>query len=96
MRHHSAPPHPPSLPPQYCVTLTVGPELCLLNSQPDAAGTGLHSTECNVETLFAGGVAEVQFIVLALEPGEHTLTFKLQTRKGQGDTVIKKLRVVVS
>lgn len=95
MRHHSGPPVL-CLPQQYCVTLTVGPEICLLNSRPDATGTGLHSTECNVETLFAGGVAEVQFIVLALEPGEHTLTFKLQTRKGQGDTVIKKLRVVVS
>lgn len=77
------------------MTLTVGPEICLLNSQPDASGEGLRSTQCNMESLFAGGVSEVQFIVLALEPGEHTLTFKVQTRKGHGDIVVKKLRVVV-
>lgn len=79
---------------KYCVTLTVGPEICLLNSLPDASAEGLRSTECNMESLFAGGVSEVQFIVLALEPGEHTLTFKVQTRKGHGDIVVKKLRVV--
>lgn len=75
--------------------LIVGPEMCLMNSQPDAGGMGLHSTRCNWQSLVSAGVNEVQFTVLALEPGEHKLTFKLETRKGQGDIVIKKLRVVV-
>lgn len=67
-----------------------------MNSQPDAGGVGLRSTGCNWQSLVSGGVNEVQFTVLALEPGEHKLTFKLQTtRRGQGDIVIKKLRVVV-
>lgn len=75
--------------------LTVGPEICLLNSQPDPSRVGFRSTQCNMQSLYTGGVNEVQFTLLALEPGEHTLTFKLQTRKGQGDIVIKTLRVVV-
>lgn len=66
-----------------------------MNSQPDTGGEGLRTTGCDWQTLVSDGVAEVQFTVLALEPGEHKLTFKLETRKRQGDTVVKKLRVVV-
>lgn len=66
-----------------------------MNSRPDASGVELRSTGCNRQSLVPGGVNEVQFTLLALEPGEHKLTFKLETRKGQGDIVIKKLRVVV-
>ncbi|KAM3610513.1 uncharacterized protein V6R79_005063 [Siganus canaliculatus] len=79
----------------YCVTLTAGPALCLLQSQPDAArGAGLHSTACKWSRLSAGGVRKVDFTVLGLEPGEHTLTFTLKTRHGKTDVVEKKLRVV--
>ncbi len=81
------------LPPQYCVTLTVGPEMCLLQSQPTAGG--LHSTACRFTDLPAKGVGQVTFTVLGLEPGEHTLTFTLKTRQGQRDILEKKLRVVV-
>nr|XP_046242467.1 complement C5 isoform X2 [Scatophagus argus] len=78
----------------YCVTLTVGPALCLLQSQPDAGGGGLHSTTCSWSPLSAGGVGKVSFTVLGLEPGEHTLTFTLKTREGRKDILEKKLRVV--
>lgn len=77
------------------MTLTVGPEICLLQSHPDASGEGFHSTACRWDTLHAGGVGMVEFTVLGLKPGEHILTFKLQTRRGRGDIVEKKLRVVV-
>lgn len=66
-----------------------------MNSQPDARGMGLRSTGCNWQSLASADVDEVQFTVLALEPGEHKLTFELETQNGQGDIVIKKLRVVV-
>ncbi|XP_044053377.1 complement C5 [Siniperca chuatsi] len=77
---------------KYCVTLTVGPALCLLQSQP-AAG-GLHSTACTFNRLSAGEVGKVTFTLLGLEPGEHTLTFTLKTRQGRIDILEKKLRVV--
>ncbi|KAM9360733.1 complement C5 [Symphorus nematophorus] len=79
---------------QYCVTLTAGPAVCLLTSQPVAGGAGLHSTACDWRRLSAGGVGKVMFTVLGLEPGEHTLTFTLKTQNGPKDIVEKKLRVV--
>uniref|UniRef100_A0A8P4G2F4 Complement component 5 n=1 Tax=Dicentrarchus labrax TaxID=13489 RepID=A0A8P4G2F4_DICLA len=79
---------------RYCVTLTVGPELCLLQSQPVAGQAGLHSTACTWSRLAAKGVGRVTFSVLGLEPGEHTLTFTLRTREGLKDVLVKKLRVV--
>lgn len=79
---------------QYCVTLTVGPAVCLLDSQP-AAGAGLRSTACRMRRLAAKGVGVVSFTVLGLEAGEHTLTFALQVGQGRGDVLEKKLRVVV-
>ncbi|CAJ1069578.1 complement C5 isoform X1 [Xyrichtys novacula] len=80
---------------QYCVTLTVGPALCLLQSRPAAGEAGLHSTPCTWSHLSAGGEGAVTFTVLGLEAGEHTLTFTLRTRGGGvGDIVEKKLRVV--
>lgn len=69
--------------------------MCLLDSQPVAGGAGLRSTACHLTGLAAGGVGEVTFTVLGLEPGEHTLTFTLRTQQGQRDIVEKKLRVVV-
>uniref|UniRef100_UPI003AAF040E complement C5 n=1 Tax=Centroberyx gerrardi TaxID=166262 RepID=UPI003AAF040E len=78
---------------EYCVTLTVGPALCLLRSQP-AGGAGLHSTACVWSKLGGGGVGKVSFTLLGLEPGEHTLTFTLRTRRGPRDILQKKLRVV--
>ncbi|XP_070760148.1 complement C5 [Enoplosus armatus] len=78
----------------YCVTLKVGPSLCLLESQPAAGGAGLHSTTCSWSSLSAGGVGKVTFTLLGLEPGEHTLTFTLKTRHGPKDILEKKLRVV--
>lgn len=81
--------------PQYCVTLTAGPEVCLLQSQLATGGAGLHSTACTWKPLPAGGVGQVSFTVLGLEPGEHTLTFTLKTRTGPVDVVKKTLRVVV-
>lgn len=77
------------------MTLTVGPELCLLQSQPTPGGPGLHSTSCTWTSLPAGGVGKVSFTVLGLEPGEHTLTFTLKTRSRNIDILQKKLRVVV-
>ncbi|XP_071340230.1 complement C5 isoform X2 [Trachinotus anak] len=78
----------------YCVTLTVGPAICLLQSKPTAGREGLHSTPCHWNHLSEEGVGQVTFTLLGLEPGEHTLTFTLMTRKGVGDKVEKKLRVV--
>lgn len=83
----------PLSPPQYCVMLTVGPAICLLQSKP-AAG-GLHTTTCSWTPLPAGGVGKVSFTLMGLEPGEHTLTFTLRTREGSRDVLEKKLRVVV-
>ncbi|KAF7205436.1 transcript variant X1 [Nothobranchius furzeri] len=77
----------------YCVTLTAGPALCLLQSHP-VNDAGLHSTTCTFRHLLAGGVGVVNFTVLGLEPGEHTLTFTLKTRAGVADVVEKLLRVV--
>ncbi|XP_068167986.1 complement C5 [Antennarius striatus] len=78
----------------YCVTLTAGPELCLLQSQPSKLGAGQHSTSCTWTHLLAGEVGKVALTVLGLEPGEHKLTFTLKTREGQRDIVEKTLRVV--
>lgn len=75
------------------MTLTVGPALCLL--QAVAGAGGLRSTPCNREYLAAGGVEKVEFTVLGLEPGDHTLTFTLKTEQGKKDILEKKLRVVV-
>lgn len=77
------------------MTLTVGPALCLLQSQPAAGGAGLKSTTCSWRRLSAKEVGKVSFTVLGLEPGEHTLTFTLKTRSGPKDILEKKLRVVV-
>ncbi|KAK2838185.1 hypothetical protein Q5P01_015397 [Channa striata] len=79
---------------EFCVTLTVGPQLCLHQSQPAVGGAGLHSTPCSWTPLGAGGVGKVSFTLLGLEPGEHTLKFTLKTRTGNRDIVEKKLRVV--
>ncbi|KAM6930938.1 complement C5 [Xenentodon cancila] len=78
----------------YCVTLTAGPALCLLQSQPVAGEAGMHVTACSWRQLSAGGVSKVSFTVLGLEPGEHTLMFTLKTSTGGGDIVKKTLRVV--
>ncbi|CAK6980544.1 complement C5 [Scomber scombrus] len=79
---------------KYCVTLTVGPEICLLQSQPAAGGGGLHSTTCDWSSLHPGDVRKVSFTLMGLEHGEHTLTFTLRTRNGRKDVLEKKLRVV--
>ncbi|XP_061881270.1 complement C5 isoform X2 [Entelurus aequoreus] len=78
----------------YCVTLTAGPELCLLQSQPAVSGVGFHSTACTWEELPAGGVGKVAFTLMGLKAGEHKLTFTLKTRQGESDIVEKTLRVV--
>ncbi|XP_062237196.1 complement C5 [Platichthys flesus] len=78
----------------YCVTLTAGPELCLLQSQAAAGGAGLRSTPCSWSRLSAGGVGKVTFTLMGLEPGEHSLIFTLKTRQGNRDVLEKKLRVV--
>lgn len=80
---------------QYCVTLTVGPALCLLKSRPTPRQEGHHTTACTWSRLAAGGVGKVSFTLLGLEPGEHTLTFTLTIRSGAKDIVKKTLRVVV-
>ncbi|XP_053181385.1 complement C5 [Scomber japonicus] len=79
---------------KYCVTLTVGPEICLLQSQPAPGGAGLHSTACEWSSLHPGDVRKVSFTLMGLEHGEHTLTFTLRTRNGRKDVLEKKLRVV--
>ncbi|KAK5910587.1 hypothetical protein CesoFtcFv8_004410 [Champsocephalus esox] len=77
---------------KFCVTLTAGPAFCLPESQPGAGG--LHSTPCTWTDLPAGGVGKVEFTLLGLEHGEHTLTFTLKTNRGGTDVLQKKLRVV--
>lgn len=69
--------------------------ICLMGSQPVPGRAGLRSSGCAWTPLYAGGVGKVTFTVLGLEPGEHSLTFVLRTRRGQKDVVEKKLRVVV-
>ncbi|XP_056448799.1 complement C5 isoform X3 [Gadus chalcogrammus] len=82
---------------QYCVTLTVGPEFCLLHSQSDG-DSGLQTTACVWTHLSGSGVGKGgPFTLLGLKPGEHTLIFTLRTRDRPGaprDIVKKKLRVV--
>uniref|UniRef100_A0A3Q3IID7 Anaphylatoxin-like domain-containing protein n=2 Tax=Monopterus albus TaxID=43700 RepID=A0A3Q3IID7_MONAL len=78
----------------YCVTLTVGPALCLLQSQVTTGREGLRSTPCHWSQLSVDGVGKVNFTLLGLEPGEHTLTFTLKTQGGGRDVLEKKLRVV--
>lgn len=79
---------------KYCVTLGVGPAICLLRSQPASGGAGRHSTPCNWSPLPAGGVGSVSFTLMGLEPGEHILTFTLKTFRGPSDILQKTLRVV--
>ncbi|XP_054630577.1 complement C5 isoform X2 [Dunckerocampus dactyliophorus] len=78
----------------YCVTLTAGPEMCILQSQPAATGTGFHSTACIWSPLPANGVGKVAFTLMGLTAGEYTLTFTLKTRQGVSDIVEKTLTVV--
>ncbi|KAK0134147.1 Complement C5 [Merluccius polli] len=78
----------------YCVTLTVGPEFCLLHSV-SVGDKGLRSTACKWEILSGSGVVKAgPFTLVGLQPGEHTLTFTLRTQHGTRDIVQKKLRVV--
>uniref|UniRef100_A0A3P9H4Z3 Complement C5 n=1 Tax=Oryzias latipes TaxID=8090 RepID=A0A3P9H4Z3_ORYLA len=79
---------------KYCVTLMAGPAVCLLQSQPVAGQAGLHSTGCKWNYLSANGVGKVEFTLLGLEPGMHTLTFTLKTTDGIRDILEKNLRVV--
>ncbi|RVE68783.1 hypothetical protein OJAV_G00094840 [Oryzias javanicus] len=79
---------------KYCVTLTAGPEVCLLQSQPVSGQPGLHSTVCKWNHLSANGVGKVEFTLLGLEPGVHTLSFTLKTNAGIRDILEKTLRVV--
>ncbi|XP_026042182.1 complement C5 [Astatotilapia calliptera] len=79
---------------RYCVTLTVGPAICLLKSQPVIGQAGLRSTACEWNEIPGKGVGPVTFTLLGLEPGEHTLTFTLKTPYSRADIVEKKLRVV--
>ncbi|XP_032435409.1 complement C5 [Xiphophorus hellerii] len=79
---------------KFCVTLTVGPALCLLKSRPTPRQEGHHTTVCTWSILAAGEVGKVTFTLLGLEPGEHTLTFTLITQSGAKDVVKKTLRVV--
>uniref|UniRef100_A0A3B5MIA9 Anaphylatoxin-like domain-containing protein n=1 Tax=Xiphophorus couchianus TaxID=32473 RepID=A0A3B5MIA9_9TELE len=79
---------------KFCVTLTVGPALCLLKSRPTPRQEGHHTTVCTWSILAAGEVGKVTFTLLGLEPGEHTLTFTLITQSGAKDVVKKMLRVV--
>ncbi|XP_072243255.1 complement C5 [Leuresthes tenuis] len=76
----------------YCVTLTAGPAICMLQSEP--AEGELRTTGCTFRQLAAGGVAPVTFTLLGLEPGEHTLRFTLKTPRRNRDIVEKTLRVV--
>ncbi|XP_057687194.1 complement C5 [Corythoichthys intestinalis] len=79
----------------YCVMLTVGPQVCLLQSKPDTTDAGLFSTVCQWNLLPARGVAKVAFTLMGLEAGEHTLKFTLKTQsRGTQDIMEKKLRVV--
>lgn len=77
---------------RFCVTLTVGPELCLVNSQTDRAN--MRTTPCKMRALSGDGVGEVQFTLMALKEGKHQLTFHLKTPDHSGDTVRKTLTVV--
>lgn len=93
---------------KFCVTLTVGPELCLVDSVSASDGSGRRSTSCDgagrTQTLEAGGVGEVRFTLMALEAGQHQLTFDLITapvrtssslgRRKPQDTLVKRLTVV--
>ncbi|KAM9391787.1 complement C5 [Pholidichthys leucotaenia] len=79
---------------EYCVTLMVGPAVCLLGSTPVGGDSGNHITGCKYNQLPPGGVDPVDFTILGLEAGEHTLTFTLRNRRGAQDILEKKLRVV--
>ncbi|XP_077418517.1 complement C5 [Vanacampus margaritifer] len=77
----------------FCVTLTAGPQVCLLKSEP--AGAGLRSSVCQWSLLPAKGAAKVTFTLMGLEAGEHKLTFTLKTdSRGTQDVLEKNLRVV--
>ncbi|KAM9775605.1 complement C5 [Neosynchiropus ocellatus] len=76
------------------VVLSVGAAICLHGSRPVEGGAGLHASASDWHTLSAGGVARVSFTLLGLEPGEHALTFALETRRGVADVLVKRLRVV--
>ncbi|KAF6715641.1 Complement C5 [Oryzias melastigma] len=79
---------------KYCVTLMAGPAVCLLQSQPLSGQPGMHSTVCKWNHLSANGVRKVEFTLLGLEPGVHTLSFTLKTTDGIRDVLEKTLRVV--
>ncbi|XP_072289541.1 complement C5 [Eucyclogobius newberryi] len=87
---------------KFCVTLTVGPALCLADSRAAADGSLLRSTACDRRTLLRGLVGEVRFTLMALEPGQHTLTFRLLDAPAgwsgaplrPRDTLVKTLTVV--
>ncbi|CAL1615452.1 unnamed protein product [Knipowitschia caucasica] len=88
---------------QFCVTLSVGPELCLAHSEAAADSSKQRSSACESRTVSAGGVVEVRFTLMALEVGKHTLTFTLYEapvgKRSKGplrplDTLVKVLNVV--
>ncbi|XP_068425004.1 complement C5 [Clinocottus analis] len=78
----------------YCVTLTAPPAVCLEQSQHSPRGAGLQVTPCSWRLLPAGAVGAVTFTLLALQPGDHGLTFTLKTRGGGRDVLQKSLRVL--
>ncbi|XP_056142299.1 complement C5 [Lampris incognitus] len=77
---------------RYCVTLTVGPAICLLQSS--SRDDSQRSTPCNWSLLAGGAVRKLSFTLLPLEEGEHTLTFTLHSPQGKRDILQKTLRVV--
>uniref|UniRef100_A0A8C6U584 Anaphylatoxin-like domain-containing protein n=1 Tax=Neogobius melanostomus TaxID=47308 RepID=A0A8C6U584_9GOBI len=89
---------------KFCVTLSVGPELCLVDSVAAADGSKHRTTSCgNTQTLSGDGVGEVHFTLMALEAGQHELRFRLFSSQNIGrtkpslslqDTLVKTLTVV--
>ncbi|XP_035236018.1 complement C5-like [Anguilla anguilla] len=77
---------------EFCVTLTVPQGVCLFKGVAKGSGAP-RSTTCKKRALEKKSVSMVTFTLMALEVGEHKLSFTLHTTLGS-ETLIKTLRVV--
>ncbi|KAJ8379726.1 hypothetical protein SKAU_G00005040 [Synaphobranchus kaupii] len=75
----------------FCVTLTAPQGVCLFQAR--AWGGASQRTPCTQRTLEKESVSLVTFTLMALEVGEHKLSFTLRCPLGS-ETIIKTLRVV--
>nr|XP_060613343.1 complement C5 [Anolis sagrei ordinatus] len=79
---------------KFCASISVGSGVCLFGSVSGSGPQGIQRTSCSrLRNLEGSSIARVQFKVLPLELGLHTVNFTLRSTAGN-EVLVKTLRVV--